>query len=138
MIRPPRRPAMWRAAAWETRKAPRTLVPSWRSHSAQVSSRKGTALSTPAQFTRTSILPKRCSTSATTLRTWLSDSTSSRKAAAVPSRARISEATASAAGRSLSASATTAPSAANSPAIARPIPPPAPVTSATCPFSIMS
>src|SRR5688572_19762631 len=79
----------------------------------------------PAQFTRTSMRPRRCSTSATARCTLSSDVTSSATLAAYSP----------AGGALMSATAARAPSSASSCAVAPPMPPAAPVISAHFPAS---
>src|SRR3990172_4493961 len=99
----------------------------------------------PALFTRMSIPPK-LSSAVSMMRPALSNAaTESWLAAALPQAARVSAATSSAGGASLpepsiavpmSLTTTAAPSRASSIAVARPMPRPAPVTTATLPASV--
>ena len=87
----------------------------------------------PALLWAQSRRPQRSTASATAASTWPSSVTSAAKPTASPPSATMAAATASAPPRSMSTTTTRAPSVAKRRAVAAPMPPPAPVTSATSP-----
>src|SRR5712691_2419506 len=133
MMRPPPCLTICRAAAWQHRKTPVRLTRSTRCHWASGCSRNGAECAIPALANITSRRPCSATTRSTKACTWAASPTSTPTAIARPPRWRISLTTALAASISTSPSATVAPSAAKSRAVARPIPSAPPVIAATRP-----
>src|SRR5205823_5141134 len=136
-IRPaPRAAIPWRTA-WVVLRTPFRLTAMRRSQSAGSLSAKKCSRSQPALLTRTSSGPSAPSIAATARPTASRSATSAAAAALRPPAARTSAATASAVAPSRSTIPTASPSRASRSAMARPIPRPAPVTSATEPTALL-
>src|SRR3984893_15690390 len=136
MIEPPPPAIMRGKAARLSRNEPVRLTASTRSQSARLVSRTVPLGSYgAAPLTRISNRPKASCAAATAA--WLSDSTatSQRRAIVRPPACWTRRAVSSADRRSMSQHATAAPTSTNAREIARPIPPPAPLTRATLPVS---
>lgn len=127
-------PSPWavitRAASRDTRNEPRAMTECWTSQSFAVVSRSGLEMDSPALLTTRSTPPNASSADRNAAPIRSSDVTSTATATAL-SGPPNSAATAAAFAASRSATTTQAPSATSRCAIARPMPLPAPVTSAT-------
>src|SRR3984957_17467552 len=125
-----------RAATWEHTKVPLALTAKHRSQSSSVASITEPLLLTPALLYSTSTRPNSLVTWANAPSTWAGSARAAPPASALPPASAISPAVSLTAWVAMSTSATDAPSRANSTAAARPIPDPAPVTTATLPASL--
>ena len=121
---------MARAASRETRNEPRAITSCCRSQSATVVSSSGLEIDSPALLTTRSTPPKASAAAATAAATCVLVGHVRGERRPRRPRPPISPATAAALSASRSATTTQAPSAASRSAMARPIPDPAPVTSA--------
>src|SRR3989449_5971409 len=121
--------ATWaRATLCAIRNAPRRFVPRMRSQPSSSISRNARSSAIPALLTSTSIRSQRCRATATASSTAAASLTSTGCVHTLPPAAAISCAACSSSSRRRPISITSAPSAANRSAIARPIPCAAPVT----------
>src|SRR5207247_871404 len=127
-IAPPPLATWARPTLCAIRNAPRRFVPRTRSQLSSSSSRNACSSAMPALLTSTSIRSQRCKAAATASSTAAASLTSAGCVQALPPAAAISCAACSSGSRRRPISITSAPSAANRSAIARPIPCPAPVT----------
>src|SRR6185503_6617621 len=135
-MRPLLRAIMCGIACLAQRNAPVTFTASVRSQSARsMSTTRSVGPPTPALLTRMSSPPSSASVAATTDFTAASSATSASAVATRPPALRISAAVASSVSRRVAASITAAPSETKRSAIARPMPRPPPVMSATLPLS---
>ena len=135
MIDPPPVATIDGAAAWEHRNVPLALTAKLRSQSSSVASSTEPLLFTPALLYSTSTRRYSPSTWPNALATWSRSATLAATGSAVPPAALIWAAVSLAAPPLTLTTATAAPSWANRAAAARPIPEPAPVTTATLPSS---
>ncbi len=135
-IDPPPAATIERAATREHRNVPLALTAKHRSQSSSVASITEPLLFTPALLYNTSTRPNSLLIWANALSTWAGSAMSAPTATALPPAPAISAAVSLAASAAMSTSATAAPSRANNSAAARPIPDPAPVTTATLPASL--
>src|ERR1700733_13355284 len=136
MIAPPPAATMPGAAAWEHRNVPLALTAKLRSQSSSVASITDPALFTPALLYNTSTRPYSLRICSKALVTCSRSATLATTGSAVPPEAAISPAVSLAASALRSTTATAAPSRANRTAAARPMPDPAPVTTAVLPASL--
>ncbi len=127
---PPPVSAISGAAACVIRKGPVRFTASTRFHSSAVVSRMGLNTAVPALFTNASSRPKRSRTAAAADAPVAGSATSAGMASVASGRA-IAAMAASSSAASMSSSATRHPSARKRRVAARPMPRPAPVTSAT-------
>src|ERR1700693_1146980 len=127
-IEPPPLATWARATLCAIRNAPRRFVARMRSQPSSSISRNAFSSAMPALLTSTSICCQRCRATATASSTAAASPTSAGCVHALPSAAAISCAACSSGSRRRPISITSAPSAANRSAMARPIPWPAPVT----------
>src|SRR5712692_2421953 len=132
-IAPPPAATWVRATRCAIRKAPRRFVARMRSQPSSSISRNARSSAMPALLTSTSIRSQRSSAAATAPSTAAASLTSAECVHALPPAAAISCAAWSSGSRRRPISITSAPSAANRSAIARPIPCPAPVTTTVRP-----
>src|SRR5215471_2895891 len=138
MIEPPPPTIIQGEAARLRRKEPVRLTASTRSHAARLVSRivpPGSCGAAP--LTRISSLPKASCAAVVTVVVSASTETSQRRAIARPPAVLTRRAVSSTKATSISQEPTAAPASAKASEIARPIPPPAPLTSATFPVSIV-
>src|SRR3984957_17849902 len=136
MIDPAPAATIKRAATWEHTKVPLALTAKHRSQSSSVASITDPLLFTPALLYSTSTRPYSSVTFWKAAPTWVISETSALTARARPPASAISSAVSMAASATRSTTAAAAPSRANRVAAARPIPEPAPVTTATWPLSL--
>src|ERR1700729_715238 len=136
MIDPPPAATMPGAAAWEHRNVPLALTAKLRSQSSSVASITDPALFTPALLYNTSTWRYSLRICSKALVTCSRSATLATMGSAVPPEAAISPAVSLAASALRSTTATAAPSRANRTAAARPMPDPAPVTTAVLPASL--
>src|SRR5437899_6353400 len=123
---------IWSSSYFMQFQTPLRLIELTRSNSSPLASAvSAIGLCTPALLNAASSLPKVDTVCTTMAATWLSSLTSQRIASALCPTATISLAAACTDSSLLSASTTEAPASANAFAVARPMPEPAPVTSAT-------
>src|SRR6266545_60886 len=136
MIDPPPEATMDGAAAWEHRNVPLALTAKLRSQSSSVASTTDPRLFTPALLYRMSTRWYSLRICSKALVTCSRSATLAATASAVPPEAAICSAASLAASALRSTTATAAPSRANRAAAARPMPEPAPVTTAVLPASL--
>src|SRR5580693_8150521 len=136
MIDPPPAATMPGAAAWEHRNVPLALTAKLRSQSSSVASITDPALFTPALLYNTSTWRYSLRICSKALVTCSRSATLATTGSAEPPEAAISPAVSLAASALRSTTATAAPSRANRTAAARPMPDPAPVTTAVLPASL--